>query len=146
MALTACMGMGDAKITGLLPGKISPKKVCLAGLRDTEYPYIARRIDELGLAHLSPSDLAGTSTPLIEWLKSTGKSKVMVHFDMDVIDPKDLLAAVADGPDGGMKLAEVVRLVNDIAATNEIVALTIAEPMPRLAIRLKQMLHDLPLI
>lgn len=40
----------------------------------------------------------------------------------------------------------VSRLINDIAAEKELVALTVAEPMPRLAIRLKNMLAQLPLI
>ena len=70
----------------------------------------------------------------------------MIHFDIDVMNPADIIAAVADGPAGGLKLNEVVRLINDIAATNELVALTIAEPMPRLAIRLKTMLSRLPLM
>lgn len=146
MALTACMGMGDEDIVGQLPAKVSPADVCLAGLRECEYPYIEKRVSDLGLAHFSPVQLAVDSTPLMDWLKSNGKSKVMVHFDMDVMDPSDIIAAVADGPDGGLKLSEVVRVINDIAATKELVALTVAEPMPRLAIRLKKMLEQLPLI
>lgn len=146
MALSACMGMGDPKIVGQLPGKVAPKYVCLAGLRDTEYPYIAKRIDDFGITHFTPSDLSKTGSSVIEWLNTTGKSKVMVHFDMDVMDPNDILAAVADGPEGGMKLKEVVRLINDIANTKDMVALTVAEPMPRLAIRLKAMLASLPLM
>ncbi len=146
MALTACMGMGDEDIVGQLPARVSPADVCLAGLRECEYPYIEKRVSDLGLAHFSPVQLAVDSTPLMDWLKSNGKSKVMVHFDMDVMDPSDIIAAVADGPDGGLKLSEVVRVINDIAATKELVALTVAEPMPRLAIRLKKMLEQLPLI
>lgn len=146
MALTACMGMGDSKIVGQLPGKVAPKDVCLAGLRDTEYPYIAKRIDDLGLTHFSPADLAETSKPVTDWLAASGKSKVMLHFDMDVLDPADILAAVADGPEGGMQLAAAVRLINDIARAKELVALTVAEPMPRVAIRLKSMLASLPLL
>lgn len=146
MALTACMGMGDEDIVGQLPARVSPADVCLAGLRECEYPYIEKRVSDLGLAHVSPVQLAVDSTPLMDWLKSNGKSKVMVHFDMDVMDPSDIIAAVADGPDGGLKLSEVVRVINDIAATKELVALTVAEPMPRLAIRLKKMLEQLPLI
>lgn len=53
---------------------------------------------------------------------------------------------MADGPEGGLKLNEIVRLINDIAGAKELVALTVAEPMPRLAIRLKQMLSELPLL
>lgn len=146
MALTACMGMGDKKIVGQLPGNVSPQNVCIAGVRDFEYPYIKERVDKMGITHFSPEKLANDSQPVIEWLRKTGKSKVMVHFDMDVMDPSDILAAVADGPEGGMKLKEVVRLINDIADEKELVALTVAEPMPRLAIRLKAMLAKLPLI
>lgn len=146
MALTACMGMGDKEIVGQLPASVPPEAVCLAGLRECEYPYIEKRVEELGLSHYSPQQLAETSQPVIDWLKKSGKSKVMVHFDMDVMDSADILAAVADGPAGGLKLKEVVRLINDIAATKELVALTVAEPMPRLVIRLKKMLSQLPLI
>ncbi|MCM1033635.1 MAG: arginase family protein [Odoribacter sp.] len=146
MALSTCMGMGDEEIIRQLPARISPADVCIAGLRECEYPYIEKRVEKLGLAHFSPGQLANDSTPLINWLMNTGKSKVMVHFDMDVIDPTDILAAVADGPAGGLKLTEVIRIINDIAAAKDLVAFTVAEPMPRLAIRLKNMLSQLPLM
>ena len=59
---------------------------------------------------------------------------------------EDKVAAVADGLEGGLKLKEAVRIINDIANEFELVALTVAEPMPRIAIRLKRMLSELPLI
>ena len=45
-----------------------------------------------------------------------------------------------------MKTAEVVRVIGDIAATKELVALTVAEPMPRTAVRIRNMLRELPLL
>ena len=146
MALTACMGMGDKEIVGQLSGKVSPQDVCIAGVRDFEYTYIKERVDKLGITHFSPEELASDSQPVIKWLRKSSKPKVMVHFDMDVMDSSDILAAVADGPEGGIKLKEVVRLINDIVAEKELVALTVAEPMPRIAIRLKSMLANLPLL
>ena len=146
MALTAIMGKGDSNIIRQLPAKVSPDKICLAGLRECEYPYIEKRVEDFGVVHFSPSELASDSEPIIDWLRKSGASKVMIHFDMDVMDPSDILAAVADGPEGGLKLKEVVRLINDIAREKELVALTVAEPMPRLAIRLKKMLSELPLL
>ena len=145
MALKAIMGKGAPEIVWQLPAKISPDRICLAGLRECEYPYIEKRVNDFGLVHFSPAVLASNSTPVIDWLRKSGASKVMIHFDMDVMDPADILAAVADGPKGGLKLKEVVRLINDIAREKEPVALTVAEPMPRLAIRFKQMLSELPL-
>ena len=146
MALSAIMGNGATEIIGQLPVKISPERICLAGLREREYPYIEKRVDDFGLAHFSPAELASNSEPVIDWLRKSGASKVMIHFDMDVMDPADILAAVADEPEGGLKLKEVVRLINDVAREKELVALTVAEPMPRLAIRLKHMLSELPLL
>lgn len=45
-----------------------------------------------------------------------------------------------------MKISEVVRVINDIAARYDVVGLTVAEPMPRLAIKIKNMLNQLPLL
>lgn len=45
-----------------------------------------------------------------------------------------------------MTLEEAVRVINDIAREKELVGLTVAEPMPRVAIRLKDMLGRLPLL
>ena len=146
MALSACMGMGDKDIIGLFPSKILLSNVCLAGLREYEYSYIRERVKEWGLTHFSPERLSADSKVLIDWIRSTGKKKVMIHFDMDVLDPADILAAVADGPEGGLKLKEAVRIINDIAKEFDLVALTVAEPMPRIAIRLKRMLSQLPMI
>lgn len=74
-----------------------------------------------------------------------GTSKVVIHFDMDVLDPAEIIAAVGVVPDG-MKIAEVVRVINDIGQEKDIVGLTVAEPMPRTAIRIKNMLEQLPLL
>ena len=57
--------------------------------------------------------------------------------------PAEIIAGVEEEP-GGMKLHEVVRPLNDIAARYEVAALTIAEPMPRLAIKIRNMLSQLP--
>lgn len=64
---------------------------------------------------------------------------------MDALDPAEIIAAVGTDPDG-MKMEEVIRVINDIAAEKELVGLTIAEPMPRTAIRIKNMLNQLPLL
>lgn len=45
-----------------------------------------------------------------------------------------------------MKIAEAVRVINDIATHYELVGLTVAEFMPRIAIRMKRMLDGLPLL
>ena len=145
MAVTACMGLGDKDIVSQLPARISPEKILFVGLRDWERDEIKARQQEYGIKHLSPEDVATDSSAVIDWLKKCKASRVVVHFDMDVLDPAEIIAAVGVVPDG-MKVADVVRVINDIASEKELVGQTVAEPMPRIAIRLKSMLAQLPLL
>ena len=145
MAVTACMGIGDRKILSRLPAQISPSKILFVGLRDWERDEIKERQKQYGIKHLTPEETKENSDEIRKWLNACNASKVVIHFDMDVLDPAEIVAAVGIIP-GGMKMTEVVRVINDIAKEKEVVGLTVAEPMPRTAIRIKQMLEQLPLI
>lgn len=65
--------------------------------------------------------------------------------NMDVLEPSEIIPAVGV-VDNGMRINEVVRVINDIAHNTNLVALTIAEPMPRTAILIRDMLSRLPMI
>lgn len=145
MAVTALMGDGDKKILGQLPAKIDSSKILFVGLRDWERDEIKVRQNEYGIKHLAPEETVSGSEKVIEWLRNTGASNVAIHFDMDVLDPNEIIAAVGVVPDG-IKIAEVVRVINDVAKEKNLVGLTVAEPMPRTAIILKEMLNQLPLL
>lgn len=145
MAVTALMGDGDKKILAQLPAKIDPSRILFVGLRDWERDEIKVRQNEYGIKHLTPEETVSGSEKVIEWLRNTGASNVAIHFDMDVLDPNEIIAAVGVVP-GGMKIAEVVRVINDVAKEKNLVGLTVAEPMPRTAIILKEMLNQLPLL
>lgn len=144
MALTACLGMGDEKIMNILPGKVDASKALIVGLRSWD-EGMKERQEKLGIKGLSPSEVANESSAVMQWLKNTGASKVVIHFDMDVLDPAEIIAAVGTDPDG-MKIEGVVRLINDVASEYEVVGLTVAEPMPRVAIKIRNMLNQLPLL
>lgn len=142
MALAACFGLIDTDgIARILPAHFSPKDSILVGVRDFEGKK--ERLEEIGVKTLSP-DEARDSTKLLEWLKSRGKSKVVVHFDLDVLDPSELVMAVGV-VENGLKIAEVVNLINAINTNYDLVGLTIAEHMPRVAIKLRNMMRELPL-
>ena len=145
MAVTALMGDGDKKILAQLPAKIDPSRILFVGLRDWERDEIKVRQNEYGIKHLTPEETVSGSEKVIEWLRNTGASNVAIHFDMDVLDPNEIIAAVGVVPDE-MKIAEVVRVINDVAKEKNLVGLTVAEPMPRTAIILKEMLNQLPLL
>lgn len=144
MALTACLGLGDKEIMNTLPAKIDASKALIVGLRSWDEGMHERQ-SELRIKGLSPQEVADNNNPVMDWLKNTGVSRVVIHFDMDVLDPAEIIAAIGTDPNG-MKIAEVVRLINDISSTYDLVGLTVAEPMPRVAIKLRNMLEQLPLL
>ena len=144
MALTACLGMGDEEIMELLPGKTDASKALIVGLRSWD-KGMQERQRKLGIKGLSPQEVVGDSAGIMEWLKNTGASKVVIHFDMDALDPAEIIAAVGVEPNG-MKIEEVVRIIHDISSEYDLVGLTVAEPMPRVAIKLRNMLNQLPLL
>ena len=52
------------------------------------------RQEKLAIKSLSPANVAEDSSAVMEWLENTGVSRVIVHFDLDVLDPAELGAAV----------------------------------------------------
>lgn len=139
MAVTACMGKGDKDLMAELPAVIPASNILLVGLRDWERDEIKVRQQEYGISHLAPEEVSADSHKILDWLRQCGASKVVIHFDLDVLDPAEIIAAVGVVP-GGLKMKEVVRIINDITEERDVVGLTVAEPMPRTAIRLRQML------
>ena len=144
MALTACMGLGAAPIVGQLPARFDAGHILLVGVRDWERPEIEQRQRELGLRHLAPSEVAADSRPVLDWLSRCGARRVVVHFDLDVLDPAEIRAAAGVAP-GGLSMEAVARIIRDVARGRELVGLTVAEAMPRTALRLRRLLEGLPL-
>lgn len=144
MAVTAIMGRGNKKLVSELPAQISADKILFVGIRDWERQEIKDRQQEYGIKHLTPDEVKIDSTKVIDWLKSTGAKHVVIHFDMDVLDPNEIIAAVGVVPNG-IKMDEAARVINDISKEFNLIGLTVAEPVPRTAIKLKNMLNKLPI-
>lgn len=142
MAVSACMGNADEYISSILPSRISADKILFVGLRDWERDEIKKRQEEYGISHFAPQEASSES--IIKWLKNLNVSKVLIHFDLDVLEPNEIIAAVGVSPNG-MKINEVVKIINDISKEKDIVGFTIAEHMPRVEIMLKNMMADLSL-
>ncbi|WGF89227.1 arginase family protein [Marinivivus vitaminiproducens] len=162
MVMGNLMGEGDADFAGLVKRPVKPENTMFAGRLDTfeSLPEVrameARIFERLKLRTARPSELAETSAPVLDWLRSTGAKHLAIHFDLDVLDPAafrsllfanpDPSGAIGGVPSGRMTIAQVVRLLSDVSEVVDVVGLGITEHMPWDAMALKGMLAKLPLI
>lgn len=143
MAMSAIIGQGGLRETFGLPCAIAPQKVLLVGLHSDEAKHYAARQREFELKSLSPEE-AEDSRNVMRWLEKSGAKKLMIHLDLDVLDPSELYAAV--GNTGKMCIAQVAQIIQDVAKEYDVVGLSVAEHLPQVQIKLKRLLQDLPLI
>ncbi|MFI6339825.1 arginase family protein [Streptomyces sp. NPDC050535] len=144
MALATLCGHGDDDVQALLPATVPASRVALAGLHswtEDDFP----NAEKWGISTFSPEDLRSTSDELLEWLASTGCSRVAVHLDVDVVDSDEALLGLGIEP-GGLTSAQVRRLITDIDAAAEVVGFTIAEYIPRQVMALQRLVDGLPLL
>jgi arginase len=144
MAVAVLTGHGDPDVLRLLPATLDPGRVALVGLHswtEDDFPNAAH----WGISSFRPNELHLSSQPLLDWLKASGCSRVAVHFDVDVVDSNEIVLGLGAEPDG-LTSNEVRRLIADVSSIADVVALTIAEFIPRQVIRLQQVLRDFPLI
>ena len=100
---------------------------------------------------MSPRNITTDGSAQVrEWLRGTGVGKVFIHLDLDVLDPGEMMSSSRrpvdnDGHRRGIRMQEVVQLINDVAAAYDLVGLTVVETIPRVALSLRTMLEQLPL-
>lgn len=163
MVLGNLLGEGDAEFAAAVTRPVKSQNVMFAGRRDTsaEFPEILAKetemFDRLGLRTAGPEQLADTSEPVLEWLRSTGAKHLAIHFDLDVLDPKLFRSLLFSNPDpsvpsvdtypsGRMEMKQVIRLLSDVSKAVDVVGLGITEHLPWDSLALRNMLAELPLI
>jgi arginase len=145
MVVSALTGHGDQELLEILPATTTADRVALVGMHDWTDPTLPAIADEWGLSVFSPDALRSSSAPLLDWLDTGGATKVAIHFDVDTVDADEIqLGLGADR--GGLTSTQVRRVVADIDGMAEVIALTIAEFIPRQVMHLQQILAGFPLL
>ncbi|KAH0789844.1 arginase family protein [Histomonas meleagridis] len=143
MALALVCGKGDKEFIEAAPGVADPKRAIIVGLRpDPNNPAIPRS-EGYGLRSISVEAYRQDKESVIKFLESIKAKHVVIHLDLDVIDPTDLIAAVGKDPNG-LFTKEVIEIINGIHEKFDIVGLTVAEHMPSVELRIRNLLMQLP--
>ncbi len=142
MVLGSALGKGDPDFQKILPGVGTPQRTMLVGLRNLD--NTGSRVKDWGIHVQGTAHGEDFIEPVLKWLESIKPSMVLVHFDLDVLDPAEFRTAVGADPDG-LFIKDVVELLQEINIDYPIGALTVAEFMPTWAIRIRSLFQSLPL-
>jgi arginase len=161
--LGSLMGEGDPEFLSAVQTPIKPGNAMIAGWRKLPGKFYELQefedelADRLQIQRVGPEELVASNEPVLAWLRATGAKHVAVHFDLDVLDASLFRSLTFSKPGapaptdddiqaGHMTLAQVVRLLSDVARQVDVVGLGITEHTPWDAIALRDALLELPLI
>jgi arginase len=134
MALSLALGRGPREVLEAAGGEaaVQPEHVALVGFRELD-PGERPALGALGLA--LPASAARrlgmrvTSALALDGV-GNGDGPLVVHLDVDVIDPAEMPAKTAVTPGPGLSLQETSDLLTALMASPRVVALEVCELQP----------------
>lgn len=132
MALALTLGRGGEAVTATSSPAVLPEHVALVGYRDLD-PGERPMIGDLGLA--LPAAAAKTlgmraTAALALDAVANGDGPIVVHLDVDVIDPAEMPAKEDSTPGPGLTSDEASDLVTALLASPRVVAFVVCEYQP----------------
>jgi arginase len=134
MALALALGRGphEAASAGGTPPAVQPGHVALLGFRELD-PGERAPIADLGLAlpavAIKKVGARATAALALDGVENDD-GPVLVHFDVDVLDPAERVPSNILTPGTGLSLAEASDLLTALLASPRVVALEVTEYQP----------------
>jgi arginase len=128
MVLRTLLGAGPEALVSLLPRRLAPEQIVLAGVRDLDRDEAAFASDA-AISRLSPADLL-VPDRLMGRVRATGVTKLHVHLDLDVLDPLEFPDSLVRTPHG-VSMDQLVESIHSLAAALDIVGFSVVEFRPR---------------
>ena len=145
MVVSALTGHCDQEVLEILQATTTADRVALVGMHDWTDPTLPALADEWGLSVFSPDALRSTSGHCSTGSATPAPRRWPSTLTSTPIDADEIQLGL--GADlGGLTTAEARRVVADIDGAAEVVALTIAEFIPRQVMHLQQILTGFPLL
>jgi arginase len=128
MVLRTLLGDGPASLVDLLPRRLAPEQIVLAGARDLDRDEAAF-VSDAPIAWLRPADLL-VPDRVSGRIRARGFRKVYIHLDLDVFDPGEFPDSLMQTP-GGVPMNAVGETIQDLAASFDVVGFSVVEFRPR---------------
>lgn len=150
------LGYGDPEFVALVRDPLPASRLAYVGIQKRVYADLPL-FTQLGATAFDPADLTADFSEVTAWIRQTGAAKLLVHFDVDVLDPARFHAQHVGHPDGPeeryrelptgkITLDQVAALVVRCGEVADIVALSITEHLPWDAEHLRLALAKIPIL
>ncbi|GIN72933.1 arginase [Bacillus sp. J14TS2] len=145
------LGHGAPQFAAKVKNPVSLSHMMYAGLIEKDLRDKDQSVKELNIRFAGPDELKENSQPIMDWIEENQIEYLAVHFDLDVLTPKNFRSILPAEPYledfpaaiGEMTLPQIVRVLNDVSTKAEIVGLGIAEHIPWDAINLRKALSEI---
>ncbi len=153
------LGLGDPEFAAFATTPISPDRLGYVGVKpDLLWPQARAEMDAWGVPIFDPDELSADFAEVAAWVRSTGAQHLLVHFDVDSLDPVLFRAqlfseptgaldpAFEGSPTGSLQLDQVVDLLLRVGEVTDVVALSVTEHLPWEAEHLRRAYERLPIM
>ncbi|WP_024747763.1 arginase family protein [Levilactobacillus namurensis] len=152
MVLGNLLGAGDPVLAELVSAPLRPEQVYFAGLQHPTADE-QRELQRLKLTYQLQTSPEIAVEPILTWLKAQHFDHLMVHFDIDALNPRPTnfydtyfnnpnLGPLPDNAaQGRLHRQSVWRLLAQLSRQTDLVGLTIAEYLPWGAQQLRELMN-----
>lgn len=149
MVLGNLLGGGHPLLAQEVENPFEIEQVLIAGVDDV-LPHEADTIKKTRLRVVPSQDIAASSDVILQWLAEKQFDNLAVHVDLDALDPRYFYSQLLKNPHtepfdttpGKLTIAQLTRLLKDVASKTNIAGISFAEHMPWDALNLKNMLAE----
>lgn len=153
------LGAGDSEFAEFAKTPIPGANLIYVGVGKKELgAERLKSVEASGATVFDPSELSTDFDEVIARLRRTGANKIVVHFDVDALDPQRFRSQLFSHPDGylaeqfsgiatgKLTLDQVVKLLHRVGGVCEVVGLTFAEHLPWDALHMRQAMSQMPIL
>ncbi|WP_200961570.1 hypothetical protein [Paenibacillus sp. Soil522] len=81
-----------------VPCLFKPEQVLYVGLNDMMEPLNSNPMKNMKLDIVGPDEIKQDSSKVLQWLAARKPSKIIIHFDLDVLDMKEFRSLLVAYP------------------------------------------------
>jgi len=153
------LGLGDPDFAEFASTPIPTDRLAYVGVKpDLLWPGARTELARWGAPLFDPDELSDDFSEIVTWVRSTGASRLLVHFDLDSLDPTRFRSQLFNNPTGELDpafagiqtgrllLTQVVDLLLRVGDVADVVALSVTEHLPWDAENLRQAYARLPIL